>query len=176
MRYHHTKSKGDLGLIHAMGDLAEKGWGILLPVTEHAAFDLVAFRGDRFLRVQVKYRAAVNGVITVPFKTCWADRHGIHTQPVDRNEVDLFSIYCPDTKICYYLDPSSIAESTISLRLEPTRNNNSKRVRWAKDHVEIPAVRGIPAGLRDGLEQPRFVRHSREPQATWLYSAHSSAG
>jgi len=48
MRYHHTKNKGDLGLVQAMADLAEKGWSILVPLTEHEAFDLVAHRDGRF--------------------------------------------------------------------------------------------------------------------------------
>jgi hypothetical protein len=62
MRYHHTKNKGDLGLVQAMADLTAKGWAILVPLTEHEAFDLVAYRDGRFLRVQVKYRSAVKGV------------------------------------------------------------------------------------------------------------------
>jgi hypothetical protein len=105
MRYHHTKNKGDLGLVQAMADLTAKGWAILVPLTEHEAFDLVAYRDGRFLRVQVKYRAAVNGVIEIP-----------------------------------------------------------------------ETVLGVPAGFALPLERSPFVRHSREPRATWLISAHSSAG
>ncbi|WP_180230119.1 hypothetical protein [Bacillus sp. AFS073361] len=33
---HHTKSKGDLGVLKAQVDLYEKGYMILLPHTEHA--------------------------------------------------------------------------------------------------------------------------------------------
>ncbi len=177
MRYHHTKNKGDLGTVMAAADLTAKGWSILVPLTEHEAFDLVAHREGRFLRVQVKYRAAVNGVVLVPMKTCWADRHGTHTSLVDRSAVDLFCVFCPDTKGCYYFDPTSIASNSLSLRLVPTKNNVSKGVRWARDFTEIPAsVLGVPAGFGQVLERLPFVRHSREPRATWLLSAHSSAG
>ncbi len=58
MRLHDTKNKGDLGILHAQLDLAKKGFGILTPLTEHEAFDLVAYKDQRFYRVQVKYRAA----------------------------------------------------------------------------------------------------------------------
>jgi hypothetical protein len=105
MRYHHTKNKGDLGVVEAMADLTRKGWSIFVPLTEHEAFDLVAYCDGRFLRVQVKYRAAVKGVISFPMKTCWADRHGVHTVPIDRTSIDLLCAYCPDTHACYYLDP-----------------------------------------------------------------------
>ena len=55
MRIHRTKTKGDLGVLHAQLDLAEKGFGVLAPLTEHEAFDLVAYRGNRFLRIAVIY-------------------------------------------------------------------------------------------------------------------------
>jgi hypothetical protein len=177
MRYHHTKNKGDLGLVQAMADLTAKGWAILVPLTEHEAFDLVAYRDGRFLRVQVKYRAAVNGVVPVPMKTCWTDRRGIHTSLIDRNAIDLFCVYCPDTERCYYLDPAAITGNSLYLRLAATKNNMAKGIRWARDFTEIPAtVLGVPAGFGVPLERMPFVRHSREPRATWLLSAHSSAG
>jgi hypothetical protein len=98
MRPHRTKNKGDLGVLHAQLDLAEKGFGVLAPLTEHEAFDLVAYRENRFLRVQVKYRAAVHGRIEIRFTTCWADRNGTHTTPIDRSVVDVICVFCPDTR------------------------------------------------------------------------------
>lgn len=177
MRYHHTKTKGDLGLVKAMADLAAKGWSILMPLTEHEAFDLVAYQDGRFLRVQVKYRAAVNGAIVFPMTTCWADRHGTHTTPIDRTAIDVLCAYCPDTDACYYLDPVLVATNQVSLRIERPRNNQQKRIFWASDFTEIPStVRGVPAGFGPPLERLPLVRHSREPRAAWLLGTHSSAG
>jgi hypothetical protein len=156
MRFHHTKSKGDLGLFHAMADLAEKGWGILLPMTEHEAFDLVAYRDETFLRIQVKYRAAKNGIVVAPLSTCWADRNGTHIVPIDRRSIDLMWIYCPNTKTCYYVDPKQFP-TTVNLRIDPARNNQAKGVRLAKDFMAIPrdGVRIAP-----GLERSANVRQS----------------
>lgn len=53
---HHTKTKGDLGVLKAQVDLCEKGYMILYPHTEHAPFDLVIYKDNQFKRVQVKYR------------------------------------------------------------------------------------------------------------------------
>jgi hypothetical protein len=139
MRRHHTKNKGDLGVLHAQLDLAEKGYRILMPLTEHEAFDLVAYRDDRFYRVQVKYRAAVNGCIYVPFKSSWADRHGVHTLKMDKSSVDVVCVYCPDTRRCYYIDPRRFPGS-VSLRLAPARNGQSKRVFYAEQFTEIPVA------------------------------------
>ena len=93
---------------------------MLLPFTEHAPFDLVAYLDDAFYRVQVKFRTATNGRVTVQFSSSWADRHGSHHRPMPRDEVDAVAIYCPDTMQIYYLDPSDF-RSRVNVRLEPAR-------------------------------------------------------
>lgn len=144
MRPHHTKNKGDFGILQAQLDLAKKGYGLLAPITEHEAFDLVAYRDHTFLRVQVKYRAIVNGVIALPLKTCWADRNGVHSVRVDKRSLDLVCIYCPDTDRCYYVDPQAVSVAIV-LRVNPQR----KGIAWADDYLEIPVtVRGVPAASR----------------------------
>ena len=92
MAIHHTKNKGDLGVAKAHCDLVEKGFIVLFPATEHAPFDLVAYDGTRFVRVQVKYRRAVNGSIQIPMKSWRADRNGSHGKLVDKSQVDVFCV------------------------------------------------------------------------------------
>jgi len=135
---HHTKSKGDLGVLKAQIDLFEQGFAICIPLTEHAPFDLVAYKEGKFRRVQVKYRTlGKNGVMQVKFASCWADRHGTHTVPIDKNEVDLYCIYCPDTDECYYLEPGKFA-SNVSLRVGTSKNNQVRRVNFAADFRRAP--------------------------------------
>ncbi len=50
----HTKDKGDLGVLKAQVSLYEQGHCILLPLTEHAPFDLLVYKDNDFRRVQVK--------------------------------------------------------------------------------------------------------------------------
>lgn len=45
---HHTKHKGDLGVLKAQVDLYQKGYMILYPQTEHAPFDLVIYKDNQF--------------------------------------------------------------------------------------------------------------------------------
>lgn len=119
---------------------------MLTPLTEHEAFDLVAYKEHRFYRVQVKYRAAVRGYVNVAFATSWADRHGVHSVPMDRSFVDVLCIYCPDTNSCYYLDPKTLGQA-VRLRIAPSRNHQRQRIRWARDYLEVPwSVRGVAAG------------------------------
>jgi hypothetical protein len=54
-----------------------------------------------------------------------------------------------------------VAAKSITLRIEPTRNNNEKRITWAKDFVEIPStVRGFSAGEALGLVESGWMRQS----------------
>ena len=135
---HHTKSKGDLGVLKAQIDLFEQGFTLFVPLTEHCPFDLVAYRNGEFRRVQVKYRAVDRfGKIDVKFSTCWTDKHGTHTVPIDKNEVDLYCVYCPDTDDCYYIEPG-VFGSNASLRVEAPKNSQRKRVKNASDFRRVP--------------------------------------
>jgi len=135
---HHTKSKGDLGVLKAQVDLFEQGFTICVPQTEHSPFDLVAYKNGEFRRVQVKYRAVgKNGALDIKFSTCWSDKHGTHIVPIDKNEVDLFCVYCPDTDECYYLEPNKF-RSNVSLRVEASKNCQIKRVHFAADFRRAP--------------------------------------
>ena len=137
MRIHHTKNKGDLGVAKAHCDLVEKGYIILFPTTEHAPFDLVAYDGIKFIRIQVKYRRAVNGSVQIRLENWWADRNGSHSKPIDKSQVDVFCVYCPDTDKCYYFKPE-IAKTYFSLRIETPKNNQSKNINFAEDFARVP--------------------------------------
>ncbi|MET0015449.1 MAG: group I intron-associated PD-(D/E)XK endonuclease [Sedimenticola sp.] len=135
---HHTKEKGDLGVLKAQLDLFEQGFIILNPVTEHAPFDLVAYRESGFKRVQVKYKSLdKTGAITVHFRSSWADKNGTHMRQIDKDEIDLYCIYCPDTDECYYLDPKDYNRS-VTLRVETPKNNQSIHVNLAADFRRVP--------------------------------------
>ena len=66
---HHTKNKGDLGVLKAQLNLFEQGFTICLPQTEHAPFDLVAYKQGEFrygsnmsLRVKTPKNGQAKGV------------------------------------------------------------------------------------------------------------------
>jgi len=135
---HHTRTKGDLGVLKAQVDLFEQGFTLFAPLTEHSPFDLVAYRSGRFLRFQVKYRAIDRfGKVDVKFSTCWTDKNGTHTVPVEKSEIDLYCVYCPDTDECYCLDPDDF-QSNATLRVRSPKNGQTKGVRFAADYRRVP--------------------------------------
>ena len=144
---HHTKDKGDLAVVKVYADLVERGAVALLPLTEHAPFDLVAYLDATFYRVQVKYRTLTRGSVNVQFQSTWADRHGIHKRPMPRDQVDVVAIYCPDTGFTYYVNPSDFGGS-VTLRVTPSRNGQQFGVLPVSKFLAMPpaTARGVPAG------------------------------
>lgn len=125
---HHTKNKSDLAVAKAHADLVAQGFVVLFPATEHAPFDLVTYDEDgRFQRVQVKYRSARTGALTVNFRSVWADRQGTHMVPTDKSSIDLVCIYCPETDHCYYIRPTDHGRS-VTLRIVEARNGQVEGV------------------------------------------------
>jgi hypothetical protein len=144
---HPTKTKGDLAVAHAHADLMEQGFLVLWPATEHAPFDLVAYRSGRFSRVQVKYRSLnARGVLDIELGSVWSDRHGMHRRPMDKSEVDLVCVYCPATRACYYFRPLAHG-NRVTLRVVPSKNNQAKGVHLAEDFRGVPADELEPVPL-----------------------------
>ena len=137
MVVHHTKNKGDLGVLKAMCDLCQKGYIILKPETEHAPFDIAIWKDGVFSTVQVKYRSVHNGNISAQFVSTWSDRHGTHRVPVNKNYIDIYCIFCPDTDECYYIKSSDFNKS-VTLRVEMPKNNQKKNINLASDYREVP--------------------------------------
>lgn len=136
--YHHTKNKGDLGVLKAQVDLHQKGFMILIPQTEHSTFDLVVYKDSIFKRVQVKYRELNSrGILEVRFRSTYCDTKGIVTSDVDKNEIDVYCVYCPQTDECYYFNPK-LYDKSLSLRIETPKNNQKHNVKFARDYREVP--------------------------------------
>ncbi|HVO29201.1 MAG TPA: group I intron-associated PD-(D/E)XK endonuclease [bacterium] len=161
---HHTKDKGDLGVFAAELDLARKGFQILVPRTEHAPFDLVAYDGTRYFRIQVKFRAAVEGTLRLRFSSSWADRRGTHTRFMDKSLVDIVCVYCPDTDSCYYLDPKEFGVSA-QLRLAPARSGQEKGTRPADQFREFPGKSVRVASEKTRSDEPSPADEAGE--GTW---------
>jgi len=138
MIYHHTKNKGDLGVLKVKLDLYLQEFLILAPETEHAPFDLVIFKDGVFKSVQVKYRNLNrSGVLQIPFRSCYSTSKGVMTKFVNKTIIDIYAVYCPQTDSCYYFDPKEF-NRCISLRVKTSLNNQQQGIRLAEDFKKVP--------------------------------------
>jgi hypothetical protein len=134
---HHTKDKGDTGTAQVIADLLLKGISICLPLSEHLPFDLVGVKDSgELIRIQVKYRTAVRGTVTVPFKSSYSDSKGVHTKKTNKGLIYIVAIYCPDTRKVYYCNPKDFGE-VITLRLTAPKNNQKKNIFMADNYLVL---------------------------------------
>ena len=136
IKKHFTKEKGDLGVAKVFSDLVSKEYYVFFSISEHLPFDLISYKEGKFSRISVKYRNMNKGTISVKFASSYSDKNGTHITPINKNDVDIIAIYCPETDLCYYIDPKKFNKS-ISLRIENPINKVGT-INYSIDYLEIP--------------------------------------
>lgn len=114
--------------------LVRAGKSVFLPIFGvNTRIDLVYAEDAALVRVQCKTSRVVGeGLI---FRTC------SNTKNLPRNyegEVDAFGIYSPALNLVYLVPAIGLPSRMCSLRLEPARNGQQKRVWWARDFLLGP--------------------------------------
>jgi hypothetical protein len=138
MIFHHTKNKGDLGVLKVKLDLFQQGFLILTTETEHSPFDLAIYQNGVFRSVQVKYRNLNrHGALEIPFRSSYSTSKGVQTKAVNKQHVDLYAVYCPEADECYYFDPKKYNKS-ICLRVKASLNKQLAKTNDAQLFRKVP--------------------------------------
>lgn len=128
---HHTKEKGDIAVTKIIADLTEKGYDILLPISENLPFDLIAYKDNISYRIQCKY--ASDGI--ADYRTSWADKNGTHSKNYTETDFDYYGLYLPNVKTCVY--PSiKFAGSKISTEIP----NSITAIYWFEDFINFTSI------------------------------------
>ena len=149
---HHTKDKGDLAVGQVIADLVRHGVQVLLPLSEHLPFDLVAvlLLSGELRRIQVKYASARNGALAITLRNSHADRHGVHTKRIRLDTIDAFAVFCPEANTVYYVRQDEISNgfrAEFSLRLKPAKNGQVRGTRPAANFEGAKRIFGPVAQL-----------------------------
>jgi PD-(D/E)XK endonuclease len=108
---------------------------VLRPLGEGGRYDLAIDVGEKLLRIQCKWASRRKDVLTALCTTSRYTPHGYKRTTYTADEIDAVAVYAPDTDKCYLIPVDEVeGHATISLRLAPTRNNQTQLVRWAKDY------------------------------------------
>lgn len=125
--------------------MTKRNFHIFLPISEHLPFDLVAYKDNVFYRIQVKYRKSKNDKISIAFKSVYSNSKGAHVSFYDKNDIDYFAIYCPNTDKCYYLEAKDQSKNiTLRISSDGCKNKNSHN---ADDFVNIGAENAARAAV-----------------------------
>ncbi len=119
-----------------MAALAHAGYNVLIPYGENSRYDAVIEGPDDTLsRVQIKTGRLRNGAIE--FKGYSTHTHrGSASIRTYVGDVDFFGVYCPQLDRCFLI-PTEQVVSHASLRVEPTRNGQTRGIRWASNYALV---------------------------------------
>lgn len=114
-----------------MSALLRGGKSVLIPVVDDQRYDLVIDEGNKFSRIQCKLGKLVRGAVS--FRT-----HSFNASSGRRDyrgDVDYFGVYCAELGTCYLIPVEDVPLRIAYLRISPSRNNQSLRIRWANDYL-----------------------------------------
>lgn len=139
----HPKTVGDRTTAIVLARLLQVYPLVLLPFGENQRYDLVIDDHGRYTRVQCKTGRLRDGAIR--FHTCSVTYHHpnnrgtLYYRHDYRDAADLFGVYCPENDKVYLVPVDAVGAVEGFLRIDPTRNNQAKKIRWAKDYeVVVP--------------------------------------
>ena len=137
----NTNEKGDIGLAAVIADVIGKGFFVFLPFSDRTHVDLIiADKYMRTQRVQIKYiSVSENGVLQIVTSSVVNGKK----VPVDLSKIDIWAIYCPDTKEIYYVNTADLlGKKAMSLRINDSKNN-LPGIHYAKDYLDLNKVWNI---------------------------------
>ena len=178
-----TNQKGAIAESAITSAAIRLGVGVFRAVADER-YDLVLDIASGLLRVQCK-TAALNGeVLVIRCYSCRRTAGGILKRSYTSDEVDAVAAYCDELSRCFLIPIQRVdGLTTIQLRLAPAKNNQARRINWAKDFEFAATLRrygaiaqlgerlrgtqevagSIPAGSTD---QPPSGRGGSGPQRT----------
>lgn len=146
-------ARGNMGEAAVLNAFIQHGFQILQPFGEGHSYDLVVHIEDQFIRVQCKTAWPRPGCLVF---NAYATDHG-RGQLSYEGRADVFGVYFPVNRKVYVVPVGSL-RTECRLRLEPTRNNQKRRVRLAEEYeIErwsaaalLDVVAPGRVGVRDG--------------------------
>jgi hypothetical protein len=109
------------------------GVGVSKPMGDER-YDLIFDLHRRLIRVQCKWAVRVGDVVVIQTRRVRRGPEGLIRRAYRQGEIDAIAGYCADLEACFYLPAElSIERTAVQLRLAPTRNNQARGIRWARD-------------------------------------------
>ena len=120
-----------------LAELVKRGYRVLLPFGVNHRHDLAIDLDGRFLRAQCKTGRLRNGCVVFHAVSIRSNTSRVVLRGY-RGEADVFLVYCDGTGQVYAVDVDKVGACEVTLRVDPTGNNQEQGVRWAADYL-LPA-------------------------------------
>ena len=142
-----TDQKGNIAETAIVAAAVKLGIDVYRPVGEGGRYDMIFEIADRLWRVQCKWAPRQGDVVILRCYSSRRNRDGLLRRKYVLGEFDAFAAYCPANDCCYFMPYDLFAGRTqVHLRLGRCRNNQHRRIHWARDY-EFAAKLGRPGAV-----------------------------
>lgn len=135
----NTNEKGVKGLTKVIDDLIDRGYEIFLPFGDYSSVDLIAVKGSKTVRLQVKYRSVNRkgweGLIHIPFYNVVNSKE----VAIDMDLIDGWAVYVPDVDKVLYISKKHLdgsCEHYFSIRVLEAKKKKSNERPFYKEFLE----------------------------------------
>ncbi|HYK68242.1 MAG TPA: group I intron-associated PD-(D/E)XK endonuclease [Streptosporangiaceae bacterium] len=130
-----TSSIGNSTEAMVLAALVRAGYKPLIPFGGGHPYDIALDMGGKLARVQCKTgRLLTESAVFFP-TAIWCRNMSYRSY---QGDVDLFGVFCRATEQVYLVPIEDVPAKGAYLRIAPTKNGQTKGVRWAKDYVIWP--------------------------------------
>jgi hypothetical protein len=127
----------------------ELGLVVLRPFPEGRRYDLMIDLEPELLRVQCKMARRVSGALLVALQTNRCTPNGYVSTAYTAAEIDVIAAYSPELHRGFLIPIEEAAgRRAIHLRLDPTKNNQAQRIKWARDYEFESSIERLRSKLR----------------------------
>src|SRR5947199_7491045 len=133
---HDSNEKGQISESAIITRFLQHGYVVLMPYGGSQRYDLVIEDADgQFWRIQCKSAWIDEDGTVLKFDTA---NHNVTGKKRDwrhyRGQCDYFALYSAELNKVYLIPVDEVGTANAELRLLPTKNNQEKNVRWARDY------------------------------------------
>lgn len=141
----NTRMIGAAGELAVAKDLVKRGYYVFGEVLSDAApVDIIAMKDGKLLRIQVKTtNAGKRQTVGLKLIATGPSGHGSRTRRYTSDEIDVFACYVLDRDLVLYVNSKATeieGKNGLTIRLEPTVNNNTKKVNYYTKYTDVPVA------------------------------------
>lgn len=137
----HPNDKGSLGELIVAQNLLEHGWECFLPISHNTKIDMIAVKGNRLVKIQVKTTSETSsyGAFPLYLKKTHHDPKYDYFYEVD--SFDYFAVVHLPTKSIVYITAKEVLEENKHQMYFSLNKESQKRVdvkkRFVEDYKEL---------------------------------------
>jgi hypothetical protein len=149
-----TLYKGNSSEAVVLTAYVQAGFLVSLPFGGGASYDFVVDSGARLIKVQVKTGKLEAGCVVYNARRHRGSKYDAFRRYED-GEVDVFAVWCPDTRQLYAVPAAHSSAVEGRLRIAETKNCQAKKIKWARTFGWDEHIEGL-RGERSAARGARF--------------------